>query len=959
MPPQVRRGEAAGEQHDRRSLGVSGLDHRELARRHAHATLLGRDHPPALAIASATRTARTTSFTSWTRARCAPRETSHTTAPIVPSTRSSSGTSRIVPRNRFARRTDEHRAGAGRAAHRRAASARGCARGPCRTRSPGRSRSARGRSPRARRPRSAGGGTRAPRPRRRRSAAPPASSSARRACASGRRRRRALRTTSNMSGSAPPETSFTIAAPAASASAATLAFRVSIEIGIAGWSSARRSITGRTRSSSSSTETAVEPGRVDSPPTSRMSAPSSTIRVACATAAARSRNRPPSEKESGVTLRIPMTRVRSAQSNARSPTRQRRDRPPLHRSRGRWVPMWCGASWRVRGIVAEQSADRRGHGDRARLLHARIVMHRCSASITTNTPRGASAASIVSAISVVRRSCTCGRLARMSHDPRDLRQAGDAPGPCSGCRRRARAAERQQVVLAQALERDVTDHDHLVEVGARDHGRDRRGVDPDALEDLCRYMSATRRGVSTTPARSGSSPIPSGIMRTAASILAAIDPEPSGAHQVVRASPGSFAASRGKLGRAQRVELSRSRLIQTARSPARRDRRDVVEQRGRDVHVPVAISAASARRTAPSGRAPACTSRPRRRDRSRSTGTPIASSERGEERRVGVGQDADPPAARRGARPARPGPRRTAASSAASRRAPCRSSSASSSPSRCATRSSDSARTVGRATPSRAAPPARSRGTRTGGARRRAPGHRSDRVSRIRPSSRSACRSSRASPSVSGHRRREASRGHWAGSCRVAFGCHARRILAGGDRETGAAHRSVALRALGDVGQERARPPRASSVSRSTSIVASSSSLLRLLLQDVERLVVGLVDHPADLVVDLEGDLVRVVGLGLEVPAEEDLVLLLPERLRADRVRACRTRSPSAARPSVARSMSFAAPVVMSPTISSSATRPPISIASSSRQLLAGHEELVLLWAASACSQARGRAGSR
>ena len=44
----------------------------------------------------------------------------------------------------------------------------------------------------------------------------------------------------------------------------------------------------------------------------------------------------------------------------------------------------------------------------------RIDMQRCSASIITNAPRGASAWTIASAIWVVNRSCTCGRLAKPS-----------------------------------------------------------------------------------------------------------------------------------------------------------------------------------------------------------------------------------------------------------------------------------------------------------------------------------------------------------------------------------------------------------------------------------------------------------------------------------------------------------------------------------------------------------------
>jgi len=56
-----------------------------------------------------------------------------------------------------------------------------------------------------------------------------------------------------------------------------------------------------TRRSSSAASTGCAPGRVDSPPTSMRSAPSSIRRRACAMACGGSRNRPPSEKESGVT----------------------------------------------------------------------------------------------------------------------------------------------------------------------------------------------------------------------------------------------------------------------------------------------------------------------------------------------------------------------------------------------------------------------------------------------------------------------------------------------------------------------------------------------------------------------------------------------------------------------------------------------------------------------------------
>ena len=57
--------------------------------------------------------------------------------------------------------------------------------------------------------------------------------------------------------------------------------------------------------------TGCAPGRVDSPPTSRRSAPSATSARPCSTAAPASSHRPPSENESGVTLTTPMTAGRA------------------------------------------------------------------------------------------------------------------------------------------------------------------------------------------------------------------------------------------------------------------------------------------------------------------------------------------------------------------------------------------------------------------------------------------------------------------------------------------------------------------------------------------------------------------------------------------------------------------------------------------------------------------------
>ena len=95
-------------------------------------------------------------------------------------------------------------------------------------------------------------------------------------------------------------------APRRAASRATAALLVSIEIG-ASISRVSAFSTGTTRRSSSSSDTGVWPGRVDSPPISMIAAPSDTMVLARSTAAPISTCRPPSENESGVTLRIPIS----------------------------------------------------------------------------------------------------------------------------------------------------------------------------------------------------------------------------------------------------------------------------------------------------------------------------------------------------------------------------------------------------------------------------------------------------------------------------------------------------------------------------------------------------------------------------------------------------------------------------------------------------------------------------
>ncbi len=96
-------------------------------------------------------------------------------------------------------------------------------------------------------------------------------------------------------------------APALTAAVITPGFIVSMEIGISN-SALIISMTGATRSISSCSATISEPGRVDSPPMSKISAPSEINFSACFKAASRSKNLPPSENESGVTLMMPIIR---------------------------------------------------------------------------------------------------------------------------------------------------------------------------------------------------------------------------------------------------------------------------------------------------------------------------------------------------------------------------------------------------------------------------------------------------------------------------------------------------------------------------------------------------------------------------------------------------------------------------------------------------------------------------
>ena len=66
--------------------------------------------------------------------------------------------------------------------------------------------------------------------------------------------------------------------------------------------------TGKTRANSSSSGNGSAPGRLDSPPMSRICAPSASSCSQCRKAAAVDACWPPSENESGVTFTMPMTR---------------------------------------------------------------------------------------------------------------------------------------------------------------------------------------------------------------------------------------------------------------------------------------------------------------------------------------------------------------------------------------------------------------------------------------------------------------------------------------------------------------------------------------------------------------------------------------------------------------------------------------------------------------------------
>ena len=128
-----------------------------------------------------------------------------------------------------------------------------------------------------------------------------------------------------------------------------------------------------------------------------------------------------------------------------------------------------------------------------------------------------------SAICVVSRSCTCGRLAKPStrraiFDSPVMRPS--SPGMYATC---ARPANGTRWCSHIAVQRDVAHHDHLVVVGLERDREVLRRVLVQPGEDLVVHRRRCASGVRTSPSRSGSSPIASRISRTARSIRVVVD----------------------------------------------------------------------------------------------------------------------------------------------------------------------------------------------------------------------------------------------------------------------------------------------------------------------------------------------------------------------------------------------------------------------------------------------------
>src|SRR6266508_2169201 len=339
--------------------------------------------------------------------------------------------------------------------------------------------------------------------------------------------------TASMSGSSrPPLTSLTILAPAARAARATAALRVSIDSGTP-VAPASRSTTGITRASSTAWSTSVAPGRVDSPPTSSRSAPSSARARPCATAASGSANCPPSENESGVTFTTPITRQRLAVGGSWWPTRRAcgatgrvgkadlQGRMPAHDRRGRSPPAHPanrrrslpGASGQAghadevhrlhagRHAVPELAAHGRGHRDRPWLAHP---AHAHAEVLRLDHHQGAARFEVLDELVGDLRGEPLLHLkpARQPvHQPGQLGQPGDLPTHVRDVRHVRVSHEGGHVVFTVAVQRDVADHHHLVVALLEHHLEGVRRAGAQADGHLLPHTGDPRRGLAQAVAR--------------------------------------------------------------------------------------------------------------------------------------------------------------------------------------------------------------------------------------------------------------------------------------------------------------------------------------------------------------------------------------------------------------------------------------------------------------------------
>ena len=123
----------------------------------------------------------------------------------------------------------------------------------------------------------------------------------------------------------------------------------------------------------------------------------------------------------------------------------------------------------------------------------RIDMQRCSASIITNAPRGASA--LDERVGDLRREPLLHlRSFREAVDePRELRQTGDASVVAGDVRDVRAPVERDQVVFADAVERDVAHQHHLVVVGLERDDEMTGGIVGETGADLGVHLRDARR----------------------------------------------------------------------------------------------------------------------------------------------------------------------------------------------------------------------------------------------------------------------------------------------------------------------------------------------------------------------------------------------------------------------------------------------------------------------------------